>query len=158
MTAPKKAYSPFVRCDRWEEFVQLSKKARIVVYNLGTEEGSFNVYAIKERIFTYIEPFPFPQKTEITKDGSKWKFKSSASDSEKQPKNVSDLVVFSRQPLEKKLECGVSYRVTSKLSREGGRWAIEFKCEIDPETVAEFLSEKLTAPKGGVIEGDIYSF
>jgi len=153
----KKAYTPFVECDCWEDFVQFSKKARIVVYNFKIDEGSFHVYAIKERIFTYKETFPFPQKTEITKNRSKWKSKSYTIDNEKQPKNPSDLIVFSRQPLPKKLECGIPYSVIAKLSKEGDKWTIEFKCKLNPETVVEFLSETLKVFRDRVIEGDVYS-
>jgi len=158
MMTTKKAYSPFVKCDCWEDFVQFSKEARIVVYNFRTEERSFHIYAIKERIFTYKEPLPFPQKTEITKNGSKWKFKNCTTDNEKQPNNTSDLVIFSRQPLQKKSECGIPYSVIPKLIKDGSKWAIKLKCELNPETVAEFLSETLKVSRNRVIEGDVYSF
>ena len=155
--ATKKAYSPFVKCDRWEDFFQFSKKARIVVYNFGTEEDALHIYAIKERIFAYKEPFPFPQKTEITRNGSNWKFKRYPTINEKQP-NISDFVIFSRQPLQKKFECGILYSVIPKLARERGKWTIEFKCELNPETVAEFLSETLKVPRDRIVEGDVYGF
>jgi len=53
MIVTRKAYSPFVKCDCWEDFVQFSKGARIVVYNFRIEEGSFYIYAIIEKVFTY---------------------------------------------------------------------------------------------------------
>jgi len=158
MIVTRKAYSPFVKCDCWEDFVQFSKGARIVVYNFRIEEGSFYIYAIIEKVFTYKESFPFPQTTEITKNGSKWKFKSYTTSNEKQSKDASDLVVFSRQPLQKKFECGIPYSVIPKLSRDGSKWTIKFKCELSSETVAGFLSETLKVPRNRVIEGDVYSF
>lgn len=158
MITTRKTYSPLVKCDHWESFVQFSKKPKIVVYNLRIAEGSFHIYAIKEKVFTYKETFPFSQKTEVTKNGSKWKFQSYKTDHEGQPKNKSDLVVFSRQPLQKKLECGLLYSVTPKLSRKEGKWMIEFRYELNPETMAEFLSETLKISKDRVIEGDVYSF
>jgi len=153
----KKAYSPFIECDCWKDFVQISREARIVVYNLRIEEGSLQIYAIKQRIFTYQEHFSFPQKTEITKNGSKWRLKTYKTNNEKQP-TTSDLVVFSRQPLQKKFECGIPYSVIPKLTRKGSKWAIELKCAFDSETVAEFLSEALKVSRDRVIEGDVYSF
>lgn len=154
----KKAYSPLVKCDCWEDFVQFSKEARIIVYNFRIDEGSFHICAIKERVFTYKERFPFPQKTEITKNGSKWKFKSYTIDDEKQSKNTGGLVIFSRRPLQRKFECGMPYSVIPKLIREGDKWTIELKCELNPETVAGFLSETLKVSRDRVIEGDVYSF
>ncbi|MDH5450105.1 MAG: hypothetical protein OEX77_04245 [Candidatus Bathyarchaeota archaeon] len=153
----KKTYSPYVKCNLWEDFVQFSKGAETVVYNFSIKEGSFHVYAIKERIYTHKELIPLPQKTEITKNGSKWKFKSYTINNEKQPKNSSDLVVFSRQPLQKKLECGIPYTVIPKLSRKKGKWTISFKGELNPKTVSQFLSETLKISKDRVIEGDVYS-
>ena len=158
MITIKKAYSPFVKCDHWEDFVQSSKEAGIVVYNLRMEEGAFYIYAIKEKVFTYRELFPFPQKTEVTKNGSKWEFKNYTINNGKQFKNTSDLVIFSRQPLQKKFECGIPFSVISKLSREGGKWTIKFRCELNPERVLEFLSETLKVSRDRVVEGNVYSF
>jgi len=158
MIVTKKAYSPLVKCDFWEDFVQFSKEARIVVYNFMRVEGVFHIYAIKEKVFTYKESFPLPQKTEITKNGPKWEFRNCTTNKEKQPENTGDLAIFSRQPLQKKFECGIAYSVISKLSRKRGKWTIEFKCELNPETVSGFLSETLKVSRDRVIEGDVYSF
>jgi len=157
MMATKKAYLPFVKCDSWDNFVHFSKQSRIVVYNLKIEEGSFHIYAIKERVYAYKETFPFPQKAEITKNESKWKFKSYTTDNENQLPDTSSLVIFSRQPLQKKFECGIPYSVITKFSREKGKWVIQFKCELTSETVAGFLSETLKVSRDRVIEGDVYS-
>ncbi len=158
MMITRKAYSPFVKCDCWEDFVQFSKEARIVVYSFRIEEGAFHIYAIKDRVFTYKESFPFPQKTEITKNGFEWKFKNYTTYDENQPKNTSGLVISSRQSLQKKFECGIQYSVIPKLIREGSKWTIEFKYELNPEKIAGFLSETLKVSKDRVIEGDVYSF
>jgi len=156
MMETKKAYSPFVKCDRWEDFVQFSQEAKIVVYDFRSEEGSFHIYAIKGKVFIYRESFPFPQKTEIIKNGSKWKFKSDTTPDEKQPKNSCNLVIFSRQPLQKKFRCGMPYFVTPKLAREKDKWTIKLKSEFNPETVTRFLSEALKVSRDRVIEGDVY--
>jgi len=156
LLVPKRAYSPFFECDCWEDFVHFSKDARIVVCNFEMVEGVFHIYAIKERVFTYKETFPFPRKTEITKNGSNLKFKTYTTDNEKQPKNASDLIIFSRQHLQKKLECGIPISVIPKLNRERDKWTIEFKCELNPETVTEFLSKTLKVPRDRIVEGDVY--
>jgi len=153
----KKAHSLFVKCDSWDNFVQFSKHPRIVVYNLRVEEGAFHIYAIKERVFAYKETLPFPQKAEIKKNESEWELKSCTTDNENQPPDTSSLVIFSRQPMQKKFGCGITYSVTTKLSGEKGRWVIQFKCELNPEEVADFLSETLMVPRDRVIEGDVYS-
>jgi hypothetical protein len=152
----QKPYSPFIKCDSWGDFIQLSKDPKIIVYNFRMTEGAFQIYAIKERVFTYKEKFPFPQKTEVTKNGSKWKFRTHTLDNDNQLMNTGDLAIFSRQPLQKKLECGIPYSVIPKLSRERGKWTITFKCETDLERVAGFLSETLKVSRNRVIEGDVY--
>lgn len=158
MIVTKKAYSPLVKCDFWEDFVQFSKEARIVVYNFKRGERAFYIYAIKEKVFTYKESFPLPPKTEITKNGAKWEFRNCTTNNEKQSENTGDLVILSRQPLQKKFECGIEYSVIPKLSRKRSKWTIEFKCELNSEKVSGFLSETLKVSKDRVIEGDVYSF
>lgn len=156
MMVTKKAHSLFVKCDSWDNFVQFSKHPRIVVYNFRVEEGAFHVYAIKERVFAYKETLPFPQKTEITKNRSKWKFKSDIPHDENQLEHTGGLVIFSRQPLQKKFRCGIPYSVTPKLAREKDKWTIKLKSEFSPETVIGFLSEALKVSRDRVIEGDVY--
>ena len=157
MMTREKPYSLYVTCDRWEDFVQFAERAETVVYNFGIQDGCFQVYAIKDRIYTYKESISLPQKTEITKNGATWNFKSYPIDDQKESKSSSDFIVSSRQPLQRKLECGIPYTVISKLSSERGKWTISFKSELNPKTVPQFLSETLKVPEDRVIEGEVYS-
>ena len=157
MMPREKPYSPYVKCNRWEDFVSFAERAGTVVYNYSIQEGFFQVYAIKDRIYTYKEPTSLPQKTEIIKDGATWNFKSCPINDQKEFKSSSDLIVSNRRPLQKKLECGIPYTVTTNLSGKQGKWTISFKSELNPKTVPQFLSETLKVPEDRVIEGEVYS-
>lgn len=59
------SHSATIRCVFWEDFVRLSKDTEIVIYEINKLDAVFRVYAIKENIFIYEEPYPFQKRLKL---------------------------------------------------------------------------------------------
>jgi hypothetical protein len=142
-----------IRCVFWEDFARLSKDAEMVIYEINKLDAVFRVYAIKENIFIYEEPLPFPEKAEILEDKRRHKVKAHENAFNLTEQNK--FTIISRLVDARTLRCGVSYFVTPKLVREADRWTAEFEYRFDSSSVSQFLSRALETPIKCVVEGNL---
>lgn len=143
-----------VRCVSWEDFARFSKNSEMVIYEINKVDAVFRVYAIKENVFIYEEPLPFPEKTEIVKDKIEHKV-NTPRDAFVNLTEQNKFSISSRQDITKTLRCGISYSVTPKLIKEANRWIAKFEYKFDSLTVSEFLSRTLEIMKDRIVEGNL---
>jgi len=143
-----------VRCAFWQDFARLSKNSEMIIYEINKADAVFRVYAIKENIFIYEEPLPFPEKTEIMKDKTEHKT-NTPRNTFVNPTEQSKFSISSRQDITKTLRCGISYSVTPKLIKEANQWTAEFEYKFDPSLVSEFLSRTLETMRDRIVEGNL---
>jgi hypothetical protein len=149
----KNSRSVAVHCVFWEDFRRVSENAEMIIYEINLPHSLFRIYAVKENVFIYEEPLPFPETIEVLREGKLPKTKASRIPLSAKEENI--LVISSRRDITKKLKCGLSYSIKARLTKKASRWMAEFQYKFEPAAVAEFLSQELKIKKDRIIEGSL---
>ena len=147
--------SVLIHFARWEDFVRFSTKAAMVMYKLKVAKGVFRVCTVKDHVLVYEESLPLPQRTRLMKSKEGWEAEITPRNDMERPEWLSKFAIISRQVIRKTFECGVPYAILPKLTREKGKWSVEFEYQLDPKEASSLLSKTLDVPKKYVIQGDI---
>ena len=141
---PQARKAPFVVCNKWNEFMHLSKGAKIVTYEI--EGTSFYVYSmVDENVFRYSEDLP-DKRLKVLEEESCFSI-------DKTSLSKIDLLQILIQG---KLECGLHLIVKSLSTTPSGKHILlELSYDFDPDEVKDFLARELGISKSNVVEGKI---
>lgn len=140
--AVKKA--PLVICNKWNEFKDRCKGAKIVTFEV--EKNFFHVYSmVSGDVFRYSEGLP-NKRLKVVEEQSCFSI-------DKASLNNIDLLQFL---IEGRLKCGLSLSIkSSRTVLSEKQFLFELSYDFNPDEVKEFFSGELSVSKGDVVEGKI---
>lgn len=134
----------FIRCRDWGKFKSLGRGANFVVYEfeVGRSLRTFAVWdsysIIYEEPISDVEAGEPPGGTgsniRIAKEGDH---------------------IISAKPIDKKLECGLSYRVVPRLKKSKEEWIVVAEVDLDEKVVTSFLKKELGLDEDKIFRGSV---
>lgn len=148
----------YIRCHNWEDLKRLVDSPEIVLYELNPSEKLFHIYAINfgkvQQIYFYDEPLWFKATEKIKIKKGEVPVVETRINSLDKPESAKFSIVGTN-PMKKKLNCGLSYKVVAKLLKEEKKWIVEINYQLNHDEVRNFISREMNVPTNKVAEGAI---